>query len=190
MPTKGGDMQRILFVAVIGVLCSQAAHAQVQIEITNDQARQAQGATYLSDLAVHDIAFLYNGLCTTDSGLYIPGWQEPTSFDYTWKASGIVLRVVVLPGKRLKAAYVEARQAQLKATGAAGSEAPMSKADYNHEVRDKIAEIFEGERFFSGTSTCDELERNNPLRHIDFYAVQSINGFTKLSDLVASVKAP
>jgi hypothetical protein len=66
----------------------------------------------------------------------------------------------------------------------------MSKADYNHEVRDRIAEIFDGDKFFSGTSSCDEVERINPLRHTDLYAVESINGFTKLSDLLAPVKSP
>jgi hypothetical protein len=125
-----------------------------------------------------------------EAGLYIPGWREPASFDHSWKASGVVLRVEVLPGKTLKATYVDARQAQLKATGAANSEVPMGKADYNHEVRDRIAEIFDGDKFLSGTSSCDEVERINPLRHTDLYAVESINGFTKLSDLLAPVKSP
>jgi hypothetical protein len=40
---------------------------------------------------------------------------------------------------------------------------------------------------FFGVNSCDEIQRENALRPLTVYPLESINGFTKLSDLLASV---
>src|SRR5262249_30881890 len=122
-------------------------------------------------------------------GLYIASWTAPDDLaGQADDASGVVLSVEVLPSKKLRGVYVDARQAQLKARGNADAPASLSNEDYRRAVRQQISWIFEGAEF--GTLSCDDVAKSNPLRTGDFYAVESLNGYTTLSQLLRSVATP
>jgi hypothetical protein len=61
----------------------------------------------------------------------------------------------------------------------------LSKEEYNKAVRDAINNIFTGG--FFGTHMCEDELKSNPLRKTDLFAVDSLNGYNKLSDLLKSV---
>ena len=176
--------------AVLLLLSSGTAYAQVKIDASSDAVRKAAGKIYLDDLSVNDTAMLYYPFCIKEESLYIMGWSVPVNLaTNTYEQTGVILRVEVMPGKKLKATYVDAAQAQKVARGNATAPSSLSKADYNKAVIEQIDRIFSG-GFFWDTGSCDELQQRNPLRPLNLFAVQSINGFAKISDLLASVTAP
>jgi hypothetical protein len=173
---------------VMGLLACVDASAQVKIDISGDDARKAAGINYIDDLAVHDTALIYESYCIKDNGLYIPGWTIPADLaSSTYASTGVLLRIEILPGKKIKAILVDAAKAQSIAKGNASAPAVLSKEDYNKEVRTVVNRIFDGGLF--GVNSCDEEQKQNPLRTLNVYAVDSINGYSKLSDLLASVKS-
>ncbi|MEI6730240.1 MAG: hypothetical protein WCL30_03190 [Pseudomonadota bacterium] len=160
----------------------------MKIDINSDDARKAINKTIIDDLAVHDTALIYESFCVKDGGLYIPNWITPANLaDSTYNASGIILRIEILPGKRMKGNFINAAKAQNVAKGNQNAQAVLSKDDYNKEVRESINRIFQGGEF--GVKNCDEEQKSNPLRQTTLYSVESINGFSKLSELLAAVKS-
>jgi hypothetical protein len=181
------DIGLISFVAAVtlaaSTMTSGKAFSQVKLDVTRDVARQAAGETTIDDLAVHDTAFVYRPYCIKDSALYIPGWTTPldlaaTSYDQT----GTVLKIEILPGKRLKGTFVDAAQAQRVARGATNAPSSLSKEDYGRSIISTINGLFSGGAF--GTNDCDEELRTNPLQKTTLYVVDSLNGFHKISELL------
>ncbi len=172
---------------IFGLLACVDASAQVLIDISSEDARKAAEKTYLDDLAVHDTALIYEGFCIKDGGLYVPGWIEPANLAAdTYAQKGIILRIEILPGKKIKGVWVDAAKAQHIAQGNAAAPDVLSKEDYNKEVIKRINGLFHGG--FLGYNSCDEEQKLNTLRTMTLYAVESINGFSKISELFTSVK--
>jgi hypothetical protein len=96
-----------------------------------------------------------------------------------------MLRAEVLPAKKLKGTLIDAAQAQALAKGHPSAPSVLSMADYNKEVIGYVNSIYEGGLF--GILSCEEECRLNVLRVLNLFSLESINGFTKLSDLLASV---
>jgi hypothetical protein len=162
------------------------AYAQVKIDVSAETARRAAKETYFDDLAVHDTALIYQSICTENDGLFVPGWTSPadlTASDY--KATGVIMRVEVLPGKKLKATLIDAAQAQGIAKGHSNEPKTLSASDYNVQVINWVNRLFAGGDW--GVNTCEEERRENPLRTLNLFSIESINGFTKISELLASV---
>jgi hypothetical protein len=172
--------------AVLLTLASSKTEAQVKIDVSSKDVKQALGKIYLDDLSINDTALIYPGFCVKDQSLYIKGWVEPANLSTNQNYEGVVLRVEVMPGKTLKATYVDATQAQKVAKGNPVASSHLSKEDYNSAVLSHIDAIFSG-GFFSEATHCDYVQQVNPLRPLNLFAVQSINGYTKLSDLLASL---
>jgi hypothetical protein len=185
---------RLLFANVLiavtsSILYSDPSVSQVIIDIDANVARRAANETVLEDLSVNDTAYIYGSFCIKDNALYIPGWVVPANYsDSTYTASGVILQLRVLPGKRLSATYVDARQVQLKAQGSTNASSVLSKEEYNKSVKEKINQIFHGGSFF-GTPACEEELKFNPLRKTEFFAIDSLNGHKKLSEALNSLSS-
>jgi hypothetical protein len=98
-----------------------------------------------------------------------------------------MLRAEVLPGKKVRGRFVDALQAQKIAQGNVAQASDRTKEDYNKNVISVISRLFEGGAF--GTQSCEEAQRQNPLRKLNLFAVESLNGYTKMSELLAAVTA-
>ena len=169
----------LLLAGTLSFACPHFSFSQVMIDIEANVARHAANQTTLDDLSVNDTAYIYDGFCIKDGALYIPGWVVPVNYSNdTYTASGVILQLRVLPGKRLSATYVDARQVQLKAQGNTNAASVLSKEDYNKSVREAINQIFHGG--FFGTVTCEDELKSNPLRKTEFFAIDSLNGHKKL----------
>jgi hypothetical protein len=175
--------------AIVGFLaCSINTSAQVKLDISSDQARKAAGVTNLDDLSVHDTALINENFCIKDGGLYVPGWTVPANLSDapTWAASGIILRIEILPTRKIKGVWVDAARAQHIAQGNATVSSALSTDDYNKLVRESINIIFSGGLF--GVNDCDDLQRRNSMRQMTLYTVETINGYSTISELLSSVK--
>ena len=162
------------------------AYAQVKIDVSAETARRAANKTYLDDLAVHDTALIYQSICIENESLFVPGWTIPADLAASdYKATGLMLRIEVLPGKKLKATLIDAAQGQGIAKGHSNEPKTLSASDYNVEVINYVNGLFAGGAF--GVDTCEEERRANPLRTLNLFSIESINGFTKISELLASV---
>ena len=182
-------MKRFLLTLVLvqaGLAFPAAVHSQVKIDLPLETVKKAANVTYLDDLAVHDTALLYLPFCIDNGAIYVPGWSTPRDLaNSQYQESGLLLRVEVLPGKKLKASLVDGAQAQAIAKGRSNAPSVLSTTDYNKEVIAYLNHIYEGGLF--GVGSCEEERRQNPLRVLNLFNLESINGFTKLSDLLASV---
>jgi hypothetical protein len=175
-------------VSVIACIYSNGANAQMAVDVTNEEARHTVGKTYITDLSVNDTALIYDSFCVKDGGLYVLGWTTPADLaESKYDATGIILKIEVLPGKRLRGTYVDAAQAQMLARGKVGATKVLSTKDYNEEVRNAVSRIFEGG--FFGSSDCDQEQLSNPLRELKLFPLDSINGHSRISDLLNSVSA-
>jgi hypothetical protein len=155
---------------------SISSSSQVAVDIDSETARRAANRTLLDDLSVNDNAYIYQNFCIKENVLFIPGWTTPINYtNDTHTASGIILHIRTLPGKRLTTQFVDARQVQLKAQGNPAAAAILSKDEYNKAVRDGIERIFSGGLF--GTPLCDDELKANPLRKTELFAVDSLNGY-------------
>jgi len=176
--------------AIVGFLtCSINTSAQVKLDISSDQARKAAGVTTLDDLSIHDTALIYQNFCIKDGGLYVPGWTVPANLSAdspSWTASGIILRIEILPAKTIKGVWVDAVKAQHIAQGNTTAPSVLSMDEYNKLVRQSINQLFAGGSF--GVNDCAELQKKNLMRQMTLYAVETINGYSKISELLASVK--
>jgi hypothetical protein len=155
-----------------GVALADAA-AQFELDVENDRVRRAAGDTYIEDLAVNDTALVYAGsLCVSGSKLHLPGWSEPRNLaEDSYAATGTILRVTILPGRRVRAVCVDAAQAQSIAKGNTSAPAVLSKLDFNKDVRRDIAQFYVGGGFF--IDTCERLESENPMRALTLYPVDT-----------------
>src|SRR4051794_20059439 len=90
-------------------------------------------------------------------------------------ATGVLLRVEVMPGKRLRGTYIDAAQAQKKAKGELSAPPALSPEQYKKELLSAITTIFLGGVW--GVQTCDEEQRQNPLRKTSLFALENLNGF-------------
>jgi hypothetical protein len=170
------------------ILFTASTYAQVKIDVPADIARRAANKTYLDDLAVHDTALFYQSLCVESGSLFVPGWTPPADLaNSSFPATGLIMRVEVLPGKKLKATLIDAAQAQGIARGRSNEPKALSMSDYNAAVIDYVNRLYEGGDF--GVPTCEEERRLNSLRTLNLFSLESINGFTKISELLASVTA-
>ncbi|PDT50044.1 MULTISPECIES: hypothetical protein [Sinorhizobium] len=168
------------------LLPSFSAYAEVLIDVEAENVRAAVGETTLDDLSINDSVHIYKNYCIKDQRLYIPGWANPANLAASkYSSEGVLLKAVVLPGKKLKMTYVDAAHAQAVAKGNTSAPAVLSTDDYNKHVREDINRIFDGGLF--GTVTCEEEQRQNPLRQMNLFEVESINGFNSLSELLKSV---
>jgi hypothetical protein len=176
------------FIQTCAILFSAPTCAQVKIDVPAETARRAANTTYLDDLAVHDTALIYQSVCVDNGALFVPGWTHPADLaSSTYAASGLILRIEVLPGKKLKAILVDAAQAQAIAKGHSNEPKTLSTSDYNSAVIAYVHRFYEGGLF--GVITCEEERRLNPLRTLNLFSLENINGFVKISELLASVTA-
>lgn len=181
-------MIRTAFAALGLFLLSQAAHAEVLIDIDAETVRKAVQETTLEDLSINDSVLIYKNFCIKDSRLYILGWTQPANLAAsTYTADGVILKAIVLPGKKLRLTYVDAAQAQSVARGNTTAPAVLSTEAYKQEVRSDINRIFSGGLF--GTVNCDSEQAQNPLRKMTLFDIDSLNGFTSLSALLESPQA-
>jgi hypothetical protein len=169
------------------------ALAQMKIDLPAETARRAANKTYLDDLAVRDTAFIYRNVCIENGGLFVPGWTVPADLaNSNYPASGLILRIEVLPGKRLKGTLVDAAQAQGIAKGRTNEPKALSESAFKQAVIDYVNGLYDGGWW--GVTSCEEERRSNPLRTLNLFSLESINGFSKVSELLASVtgkaKAP
>jgi hypothetical protein len=175
------------------VIFGCSALAQMKVDLPAETARRAANKTYLDDLAVRDTAFIYQNMCIDNGSLFVPGWTVPTDLaNSDYKASGLILRIEVLPGKKLKGTLVDAAQAQGIAKGRTNEPKALSESAFKQAVIDYVNGLYIGGWF--GVSSCEDERRANPLRTLNLFSLESINGFSKVSDLLASVtgkaKAP
>lgn len=181
-------MIRSAFAALVLFLISQTVHAEVLIDIDADTARKAVQDTTLDDLSINDSVMIYKNFCIKDNRLYILGWTNPANLaTSTYTADGVILKAIVLPGKKLKLTYVDAAQAQSVARGNTTAPAVLSSEAYSREVRTDINRIFGGG--FFGTVSCEAEQGQNPLRKLTLFDIESLNGFTSLSALLKSSQA-
>lgn len=143
---------------------------------------------YLENLSVNDKAFIYNDFCVTDGSLYVPGWITPADVSGNeYNATGILLKIEVLSGRRLRAQFVDAAQAQSIARGNQKSPPVLDASGYKNAILAQINDLYRATIF--GTVGCDELQRENTLRTLTLYSVETLNGFTKISDLLRYAKS-
>jgi hypothetical protein len=96
------------------------------------------------------------------------------------------MRIEVLPGKKLKGTLADAAQAQEIARGHSNAPRVLTQSAYNQAViRDFVNYLYIGGEF--GVRPCEQERRENPLRTLNLFSLESVNGFTKLSDLLGSV---
>jgi hypothetical protein len=169
------NLGRYCLLAVMLMACfASGAQAQMALDINSDTARRAADKKTLDDLAVNDTALLYENFCIQDNALYMPGWTQPADLATSgYPATGVMLRVEVLLGKKLRGRFVDAAQAQKIAQGNTAQSSNMSKEDYNKGVIGVIDRLFMGGAF--GTQLCEEEQRQNPLRKLNLFTVESLN---------------
>jgi hypothetical protein len=80
---------------------------------------------------------------------------------------------------------IDAAQAQGIAKGLTKEPISLPEAEYRAEVIKFVKQLLDGGTF--GIGTCDEERRVNPFRTLNLFSVESINGFTKISELLSSV---
>ncbi len=168
-------------------MLSDDAIAEMLIDVDADMTRKVVQETTLEDLSINDSAIIYSNFCVKDNRLYILGWTTPTNLaTASYSATGVTLKAVVLPGKRLKITYVDAAQAQAVAKGNTSAPPVLSPADYKRAVREDVNRIFTGGLF--STETCDDEQRRNPLQKLALFDIESINGQTSISGLLKSAE--
>jgi hypothetical protein len=170
-----------------------SALAQMKVDLPAETARRAANKTSLDDLAVRDTALIYQSLCVENGSLFVPGWTIPADLaNSTYQERGIILRIEVLPGKKLKGTLIDAAQAQAIGKGHTNEPKVLSEAAFNEAVIQYVNNLYSGGAF--GVMSCEEERRTNPLRTLNLLSLESINGFSKVSELLASVtgkaKAP
>jgi hypothetical protein len=160
-------------------LIAVPAFAQMKADLPADVVRHADNQTYLDDLVVNDTALIYPGsVCLDNGGLFVPGWTTPADLaSTTYQASGVIMRIEVLPGKKLKGTLVDAAQAQEVAKGHSNAPRVLLQSDYNQAVIHYfLSLIYTGGEF--GVKPCEQERRENPLRTLNLFSLESVNGFT------------
>jgi hypothetical protein len=177
----------IIVLSSFSVAFCDHAWAQVLIDIDSDAAKKANDIRSLNDLTVNDAALFYSGsFCVQNNMLYMPGWLQPADLAHSsYAQTGLMIRVEVLPAKKLRARFIDGAQAQEIAQGKPTAPSTMTNDEYNKAIIDTIYGWFRGG--FFGTHLCEEEQRQSPLRKLNLFAVESLNGYTKISDLLASV---
>src|SRR5262249_26794956 len=103
-------MKRLLVILIhasVALFFGCSALAQMKVDIPAETARRAAKKTYVDDLAVRDTALIYQNLCVENGSLFVPGWTVPADLaNSTYQQTGIILRVEVLPGKKLKGTLI------------------------------------------------------------------------------------
>jgi hypothetical protein len=165
----------------------------MKVDLPAETARKAAKKTYLDDLAVRDTALIYRSLCVENGSLFVPGWTVPADLaNSSYQQTGIILRVEVLPGKKLKGTLIDAAQAQAIAKGRTNEPKVLSETAFNEAVIDYVNGLYDGG--WLGVTSWQDERRMNPLRTLNLLSLESINGFSKVSELFASVtgkaKAP
>jgi hypothetical protein len=186
-------MKRLLLIFVLveaaASLFAAPIYAQMKIDVPAETVRRAANTTYLDDLAVHDTAMIHPNFCVQNGALFVPGWTVPADLaNSNYVPTGVIMRIEVFPGKTLKGTLIDAAQAQGIAKGRWNEPKTLSASDYNAAVINYVNLLYDGGRFF-GVQTCEEERRANTLRTLNLFSLESINGFTKISELLASVTA-
>src|SRR6185436_14637776 len=120
--------------AIIG-LFGGAAQSQVKLDATADVVRRLAKQTYLEDLAVNDTAHIYSSLCIENGALYSPGWTVPADLAGTnYALTGVILRITVLAGRKLRGTLVDAAQAQAVAKGKLNEPPTLTPLAYKEAV--------------------------------------------------------
>jgi hypothetical protein len=180
----------IALLAILG--CGWGAAGQVILDTDSETVRKLAGKVYLADLSVGDVAVVYNVICVKDGALYMPGWTliHNLALD-NYKGDGVAFKVSMLPANQIALVIVDERQAQLKAQGDQNAKPVLSNQEYSKALIDQINDFYDG-GFLLSTS-CDDLQRLNPLRKLVLYAVKTINGYSSISKLIShsfNQKAP
>jgi hypothetical protein len=101
--------------------------------------------------------------------------------------TGILLKIEVLSGRRLRAQFVDATQAQSIARGNQKSSPVLDDSGYKNAILAQINDLYRTTIF--GTVDCDELQRENTLRTLTLYSMETLNSFDKISDLLRYAKS-
>jgi hypothetical protein len=188
-------MKRLLVILIHAsvALFACSALAQMKVDLPAETARRAANKTHLDDLAVRDTALIYQSLCVENGSLFVPGWTVPADLaNSTYQQTGIILRIEVLPGKKLKGTLIDAAQAQGVARGRTNEPKALSESAFKQAVIEYVNGLYIGGLW--GVMSCEEERRTNPLRTLNLFSLESINDFSKVSELLASVtgkaKAP
>ncbi|TIW65564.1 MAG: hypothetical protein E5V60_15625, partial [Mesorhizobium sp.] len=163
------------FAVWIAALSSVQANAQFLVDTDSDTMKKAVGTTTLDDLSINDTALVYRDFCVRDNKLFLPGWSKLADLaSNTYASTGVILKLTILPGKRVSGTYVDAAQAQSIAKGNSNAPPVLSKSDYEKAVLDEMDSIYRGG--FWGTLPCDQEQESNPLRPLKLLEVDAING--------------
>jgi hypothetical protein len=134
--------------------------------------RKLANKTYLEDLSVNDTALIYQSMCVDNGGLFVPGWVVPADLAKSdYKAQGLLLRIQVLPGKKLRGTLIDAGQAQAMAKGHPNEPASLVGDDYKQAVISYVDGIYNGG--FFGVLSCEDERRSNPLIALQSYRSRS-----------------
>jgi hypothetical protein len=146
------------FLPVTLLLLCPGAHAQVQLDA---RLPGTAALVLLEDLSINDSALFYSSFCFKNGGLLVPGWTRPADLaNSTSSAGGINLKLQVLSGHRLKAAYIDAAQAQNKSKGNPSAPQVLSKEQYTQEILAIIRSIYQAVTMFSaGVSSSSSAQR-------------------------------
>lgn len=176
---------RAFFGMAAASLSPNSSYSQMKLDTPADSVRRLANETYIEDLTVNDTAHVYNNICIENGGMYLPGWTQPADLaNSSYAQTGVILKIQVLPGKKLKTTLVDAAQAQAVAKGKSNEPASLDPAAYRKAVIDYVNGLYKGT--FFGPRLCEEERRGNPVRTLTLYPVESINGYSKISDLIAS----
>jgi hypothetical protein len=103
----------LTILTLICAVIAGPAYAQMKIDVSADVARRAANITYVDDLSVRDTALIYQSMCVENGRLFVLGWTRPLDLaSNTYQEKGLLLRIEVLPGEKLKGTLVDAAQAQ------------------------------------------------------------------------------
>jgi hypothetical protein len=155
------------------------------VDITYEEVRRVSTTISLEDLSINDTGFLHGNFCIDNEMLYMPGWsvvQDLAGSQYD--ASGIMYQARVLPGRKVELRVVDAAQAQKVARGFISAEKTLDDKSFNERILSMIENLFRSS--FFGSRACAAADRDNPLRDIVLFSVESINGHARMSDLLAS----
>ena len=114
-------------------------------------------------------------MCVENGSLFVPGWTPPADLaNSSYPASGLILRIEVLPGKKLKGTLIDAAQAQAIAKGGSNAPRTLSPSAYNAAVIAYVSDLFSGGEF--GVQPCEQERLKNPMRTLNLFSLESING--------------
>jgi hypothetical protein len=149
---------RAIFSLAIADLFVGTAQSQVKLDAPPDVVRRLAKKTYLEDLAVNDTAHIYSTVYIENGALHVPGWTEPADLGHNnYPQTGVILRITVLLGRKVRGTLVDAAQAQAFAKGNLNEPPSLTPDAYKEAVVSYVYNIYSGGIFVA--LLCEERTR-------------------------------